>query len=41
MDGFPSIEEVHAMLDEIAEGLPSEFFKKLNTWTSIPYLEAL
>lgn len=30
MDGFPSIEEVHAMLDEIAEGLPSEFFKKLN-----------
>ena len=30
MDGFPSIEEVHAMLDEIAEGLPSEFFEKLN-----------
>lgn len=30
MDNFPSIEEVHAMLDEIAEGLPSEFFEKLN-----------
>lgn len=30
MDNFPTIEEVHIMLDEIAEGIPSEFFKDLN-----------
>ena len=30
MNKFPSIEEVHTMLDEIAEELPSEFFEKLN-----------
>lgn len=30
MDDFPSVEEVHAILDEIAEGLPREFFEKLN-----------
>lgn len=27
---FPGIDEVHAMLDEIAEGLPQEIFKELN-----------
>lgn len=30
MDNFPSIEEVHHMLDEIAEELPRDFFKDLN-----------
>ena len=30
MDNFPNIEEVHNMLDEIAEEIPSEFFKDLN-----------
>lgn len=30
MNDFPSIVEVHAMLDEIAEGLPSRFFERLN-----------
>lgn len=27
---FPGIDEVHAMLDEIAEDLPREIFKELN-----------
>lgn len=27
---FPAIDEVHEMLDEIAEGLPAEIFKELN-----------
>lgn len=30
MIDFPSIEEVHAMLDGIAEGIPVEFFENLN-----------
>lgn len=30
MDGFPDIERVHQILDEIAETLPPEFFNKLN-----------
>ncbi len=30
MEQFPTIEEVHIMLDEIAEEIPSEFFKDLN-----------
>lgn len=30
MDKFPSIEEIHNILDEITEELPSDFFKKLN-----------
>lgn len=30
MDDFPSIEEVHILLDEIAEEIPKEFFNKLN-----------
>ena len=30
MNDFPSIEEVHRMLDQIAEELPEEFFKELN-----------
>ena len=30
MDEFPSIEEVHYMLDQIAEELPSDFFDRLN-----------
>lgn len=30
MDRFPTIEEVHAILDEIAEELPQELFEKLN-----------
>lgn len=30
MADFPSIEEVHIMLDEIAEEIPKEFFNKLN-----------
>ncbi len=30
MNSFPSIEEVHQILDEIAEELPEEFFNKLN-----------
>lgn len=29
-NGFPSIDEVHEILDEIAEELPKEFFEKLN-----------
>ena len=30
MDNFPSIEEVHLMLDEISEEIPAEFFARLN-----------
>ena len=30
MDNFPSIEEIHVMLDEISEEIPVEFFGKLN-----------
>lgn len=30
MDNFPSIEEVHIMLNEISEEIPAEFFGKLN-----------
>lgn len=30
MSSFPTIEEVHTMLDEIAEEIPEEFFEKLN-----------
>ncbi|SDY97349.1 Zinicin-like metallopeptidase [Proteiniborus ethanoligenes] len=30
MNSFPTIEEVHAILDEIAEELPQELFEKLN-----------
>jgi len=30
MDRFPSIDEIHNMLDEIAEALPRELFKELN-----------
>lgn len=30
MDNFPSIEEVHNMLDNIAEELPMDIFKDLN-----------
>lgn len=30
MNDFPSIEEVHTMLDDIAEELPKDFFQKLN-----------
>ncbi|MEW8973788.1 MAG: metallopeptidase family protein [Tissierellaceae bacterium] len=30
MDNFPTIEEVHLMLDNIAEELPKEIFKELN-----------
>lgn len=30
MNDFPSIEEVHEILDHIAEELPKEFFKGLN-----------
>lgn len=30
MNRFPTIDEVHEMLDEIVEELPDEFFKKLN-----------
>lgn len=30
MNDFPSIEEVHAMLDKIATEIPVEFFDKLN-----------
>lgn len=30
MYDFPEIDRVHQMLDEIAEGLPIEFFKELN-----------
>lgn len=30
MNTFPSIEEVHEILDEIVEELPKEFFEKLN-----------
>ena len=30
MDNFPSIEEVHIMLNEISEEIPIEFFGKLN-----------
>lgn len=30
MDNFPSIDEVHTMLDEISEEIPMEFFEKLN-----------
>lgn len=30
MSDFPTIEEIHVMLDEIAEGLPEDFFKELN-----------
>lgn len=30
MDRFPNIDEVHEMLDEIAEELPLDFFKELN-----------
>lgn len=30
MADFPTIEEVHIMLDEIAEEIPKEFFNKLN-----------
>lgn len=29
-DEFPSIDKVHEILDEIAEGLPKEFFRELN-----------
>ena len=27
---FPDIDEIHEMLDEIAEGIPKEFFEDLN-----------
>lgn len=30
MDDFPDIDEVQEMLEEIAETIPSEFFKELN-----------
>ncbi|MCC5909633.1 MAG: metallopeptidase family protein, partial [Clostridiaceae bacterium] len=30
MKEFPSIDEVHDMLDEIAEEIPKDFFKELN-----------
>lgn len=30
MRNFPSVEQVHKMLDEIAEGLPSKLFEDLN-----------
>lgn len=30
MEDFPSIEQVHNILDEISEELPQEFFKELN-----------
>ncbi len=30
MNNFPTIEEVHEILDEIAEELPIEFFEELN-----------
>jgi len=30
MEGFPEIDRVHQMLDEIAETLPVEFFNRLN-----------
>lgn len=30
MTNFPSIEEVHSILDQIAEDLPKDFFKDLN-----------
>lgn len=30
MREFPTIDEVHNILDEIAEGLPADFFKDLN-----------
>lgn len=30
MNKFPSIDEVHSMLDEIANEIPTEFFKDLN-----------
>lgn len=30
MNDFPSIEEVHTILDEIATEIPVEFFKRLN-----------
>ncbi|KAB3525509.1 metallopeptidase family protein [Alkaliphilus serpentinus] len=30
MDNFPSIEEVHSLLDEIAEEIPKDFFNELN-----------
>ena len=29
-NNFPTIDEVHTILDEIAEELPKEFFEKLN-----------
>ena len=30
MNKFPSIDEVHSILDEIADEIPLEFFKELN-----------
>lgn len=30
MDNFPSIDEIHNILDNIAEEIPNEFFKELN-----------
>lgn len=30
MNDFPSIDEVHTILDEIAEEIPKEFFEQLN-----------
>lgn len=30
MSNFPSVEEIHNMLDEIAEELPKDFFRHLN-----------
>lgn len=30
MNDFPTIDEVHHMLNEIAEDLPTDFYKKLN-----------
>lgn len=30
MSGFPSIDEVHEILDDISERLPEAFFKELN-----------
>lgn len=30
MDNFPTIEEVHKILDEVSEELPIEFFEELN-----------
>lgn len=30
MNSFPTIDEVHQILDDIAEELPKEFFNKLN-----------